>query len=370
MRADLLFPFQVLTVRAPYVPSSRNSLRIVLAIGLWLVTATGVAHAHPGRLGRPVTWTDWNFDPVLSIVLALGTWTYLRGVLRLRRRKGAACLVNRRHLGAFIMGMLCLAVALLSPLDLLSEQLAWGHMVQHMLLMTVAAPLIILGAPLPIWLWGLSPANRRMTIWLWRRGQNWPIPWKLLWQPVLPWTLFAVAIWVWHLPVLYQAALRQPVVHDLQHLTFFGTACLFWRPLLDPLSRFRIDGVTASVMLFATTLHSTILGVLMTLAPTPWYPDYLGRTTWWGISPLEDQQLAGLIMWMPACFPYLVAAVVLLAREVSRRSNPHTGTIQQSLWRSTIESIPPRTSLPVEACGDALIPRRMAEILPSQQGKP
>lgn len=142
----------------------------------------------------------------------------------------------------------------------------------------------------------------------------------MLRHPVPLGAVYALALWAWHLPLLYESALRHAAVHDVQHLMFFGAACLFWRGLLDPLSRFRLDGGTAVLLLFATTLHSTVLGVLMTLAPAPWYAEYVGRTQWWGLSPLEDQQLAGLIMWMPACVPYVVAAAALLGIEIHGRT--------------------------------------------------
>jgi len=136
---------------------------------------------------------------------------------------------------------------------------------------------------------------------------------RWLWHPLVAWSLYAVAMWAWHLPAFYASALRDPFVHDLQHLSFFASGCIFWRVLLDPRSRQRTVGLLAVVYLFTTTLHATLLGVLMTLAPTPWYPDYVGRTTLWQLTAMEDQQLAGLIMWMPACAAYLLIAVVAVA---------------------------------------------------------
>jgi cytochrome c oxidase assembly factor CtaG len=128
------------------------------------------------------------------------------------------------------------------------------------------------------------------------------------------WLLFACALWSWHHPLLYQAALRDPLVHDAQHLTFFVVAALFWRLALDPFSRRRLHPVPAIGYLFVTSLHASVLGIFMALAPTSWYLDYTLRTPPFGLTPLADQQIAGLIMWVPACLLYPLVAVALVGR--------------------------------------------------------
>lgn len=296
---------------------------------LWLgVTAVVVllhpdaAWAHLGRYDRKVEISDWNLDPVLLLNFTILLWLYVRGLSRIWYRAGIGRVVRPTQVAAMGAGMLALVAVLVTPVDALGEQLAWVHMVQHMILMTLAAPLIVLGAPSAIWLWGISPFWRRMFGRLLRLLQSWRIPARLLWQPIVIWSAYAAVMWLWHIPVLYEAALRNPFVHDLQHLTFFIVACLFWRVVLDPVSRFRIGPGVGVLYLFTTTLHATVLGVWMTLAPLPWYADYFGRSEMWGLTPLEDQQLAGLIMWMPACFPYLVAAVALIG-QCLRETSPH-----------------------------------------------
>ena len=117
---------------------------------------------------------------------------------------------------------------------------------------------------------------------------------------------------MWHVPVLYEAALHSELVHDLQHLMFFVVACLFWRVLVDPLSRLRLSPGLGVVYLFATSLHATFLGVFMALAPTPWYGFYESTTAAWNLTALEDQQVAGLIMWMPMCMIYAFAAAIIM----------------------------------------------------------
>jgi cytochrome c oxidase assembly factor CtaG len=287
--------------------------RIPILAALAPLAATP-AWAH----GTPVLpdarwWTQWNFDPVIVInLLALGA-AYAFGLRRLRAQRAERTLVRGRHVAAFAVATGFLAVALLSPVARFAGELLWIHMVQHMVLMNVAAPLFVLGAPGRVLPWALNPADRawvgRVKLALTRRG----VPRYLLWQPVTLAALYATVLWVWHLPRFYEAALRSQVVHDLQHLMFFAVSALFWRVLFDPIGRLCMARAPAVIYLFLTSLHATILGVFMALAPRLWYPTYAGRTEPWGVSALEDQQLAGYIMWMPACMVYAVIAAVLFA---------------------------------------------------------
>lgn len=277
----------------------------------------GVALAHGGPLHRRVTWSDWNWDPVAVIVLGAVAWCYLLGLYRLWQRAGSGRVVRRSQAGCFMAGWLVLALSVLSPLDPLSDQLGAAHMVQHMLLMTLAAPLIVWGAPAYVMLWGMDPYWRRVLTHGRRRLFEYHAPLHWLWQPLFIWFMYFAVLWVWHLPLLYGAALTNPVVHDLQHMLFFAVSILFWRVVLDPLSHKRISPGLGTLFLFTTTLQATILGVFMTLSPVVWYPGYEGRTAMWGYTALEDQQLAGLIMWMPACAVYLFVAMLLLVRVLS-----------------------------------------------------
>jgi cytochrome c oxidase assembly factor CtaG len=253
----------------------------------------------------------WSAEPLVAANIALWLALYGRGVHRLWRLDGRARGISRGRAAAFGLGMLALALALLSPLDVLSSELAWVHMVQHMTLMVVAAPLLVLGRPglavfwaLPApWRKRLADARRRLT----RRSLA-----AWLWRPMGLWAIFALTLWIWHLPALYEAALRLSWVHDMQHLAFFGAGCLFWRVLADPLGRRWLPPLLGVIYLFTTSLHATLLGLFMALAPRPWYPTYAHRAPGWGLSAIADQQLAGLIMWMPACLVFAVAAVWLI----------------------------------------------------------
>jgi putative membrane protein len=136
--------------------------------------------------------------------------------------------------------------------------------------------------------------------------------WRAITGPLTVWALHGVALWVWHIPSLYEAALRNDGIHAVQHLCFFVTAGLFWWALVH--GRFGRAGYGVAVFyVFTTALHSSILGALMTFAPRLWYPLYEARTLRWHLSPLEDQQLAGLLMWVPAGVIFLILGLALFA---------------------------------------------------------
>lgn len=289
--------------------SGRASWRRLAARALLLLVALAPsAWAHgPGAPSRPA----WRVDPLIALNLSAMALVYAAGLRRLWRRAGVGGGVSRARAGMFAGGVLVLAIALLSPVDRLSDELQWVHMVQHMLLMNVAAPLVVAGAPLRVALWSLPLPQRRRWGGALTRLDGWRPGGYLLGQAALTWTLYAGTLWVWHLPRFYEAALRAPLLHDVQHLTFFVASAAFWRALLDPLRRLALAPALGVVYLFATSLHATALGVFMALSPAAWYPIYAPRVEAWGLGLLEDQQLAGLIMWMPACMVYaLVAAAV------------------------------------------------------------
>jgi cytochrome c oxidase assembly factor CtaG len=282
--------------------------RATVLAGTLLVACPSLCRAHGRRADPDTWWQAWNWDPLVLLTCGLLAWLYGRGLGRLRTR--ARHKVRVWQAASYFAGLLTVAAALVSPLDALSEELSSLHMVQHMLLMTVAAPLVALGSPAFVLAWGLS--GMRLE-----RGRA-PLPRAfrilaadLLWQPLFLWVLFAATLWVWHHPTLYHAALRYPLAHDAQHISFFVAGCLFWRVCFDPLGRRRLNPGMAVPYLFTTSLHASLMGVFLALSPLVWYGDYATRTWLWGFTPLEDQQLAGLIMWMPACLVYPAAAAIL-----------------------------------------------------------
>lgn len=234
----------------------------------------------------------------VSSLLAATAAAYAGGVARLWRNAGVGQGVRALQGVAFACGCVVIAVALLSPLDDLSERLLSAHMVQHELLMLIAAPLVAMSAPLVAFLWLLPPAGRRRAMTT-VRAPAIDAAWAAVMAPATVWLLHALALWIWHLPALYEAAVESESIHALQHLSFFGTSVMFWWGIAH--GRYgRIGYGAAVVYVFATAVHSGVLGALLTFSPGPWYPFYGPTTQAAGWSPLEDQQLAGLLMWVPA----------------------------------------------------------------------
>jgi cytochrome c oxidase assembly factor CtaG len=204
-----------------------------------------------------------------------------------------------------------LGVALGPPLHHLSETRFAMHMVQHELLMTVAAPFLVAGFPLAAAARRLPRRTQRaLARARWRHGLE--RAWHALTHPGLAFTLHGAAIWGWHVPALFDRSVTMPAVHALQHASFIGTALLFWASVLRP----RHGEGIAVMSLFLTTMHTTLLGALIALAGRPWYLAYEGRTIG---SLLADQQLGGYIMWMPGGMSYAIAAFVLAGRWLAPR---------------------------------------------------
>jgi cytochrome c oxidase assembly factor CtaG len=204
---------------------------------------------------------------------------------------------------SFWAGWISLALALVSPLHPLGEVLFSAHMVQHEILMLVAAPLLVFSRPLVPMLWAL-PLQ-------WRRAVGPICKWRGL-SPLGAWGVHAIALWAWHAPPLFQATLTNEWVHTAQHLSFFISAVLFWW------SRFyshgRLSYGAAVLYVFTTSVHTSILGALLTFAPSLWYPIYAKGTAIWGLTPLQDQQIGGLVMWVPGGVIYLGIGLYLFAQ--------------------------------------------------------
>jgi putative membrane protein len=208
---------------------------------------------------------------------------------------------------AFITAILGMVVALISPLDAMSAALFSAHMLQHLLLMLLAAPLWILSRPIAPLLRALPLAwAHQIGVFLQR-----PILQKL-WQRLshLGSALFLhlFALWIWHLPMLYELALVNGFAHALEHASFFGTAALFFQALYRS-----ADFGLRLLSVFVVMMASGLLGALMTFANSVWYSAHAAYSALWGLSPLEDQQLAGLFMWIPPGFIYVLLAALLLA---------------------------------------------------------
>lgn len=278
----------------------------------------------------------WNTTVRLTIGLTVSALIYGCGLYRLWRKAGVGQGVSRRQAISYAGGWLTIFVALVSPVDALSSELFAVHMIQHLLLILVAAPLIVLGAPLFVALFALPSPARKKLAGQFVRESFWRSSWDLVSQPLLVWSAFFATLWLWHVPGLYEAALRDQVVHDVQHLAFMTAACLTWWILLNPMGRLKLSRGAGVLYLFTTSLHAGALGVLLTLSPDGWYAHYEETTAAWGLTVLQDQQLAGIIMWMPAFFVYVALATVIFAlwlREseaVDRRTERYVQRIERN----------------------------------------
>jgi putative membrane protein len=256
-------------------------------------------------------WQHWNWNPTFILVLGLVIWAYLRGVQKVWLRAGVGQVIGRWQPAAFILGLATLFIALNSPLDAWATALFSAHMLQHLLLILVAAPLLVSGAPLVPLLWALPKRVRQEIASYWNRISIIQKLWHGLNQPLLVWFLYAVILWLWHLPYLYQLALTQDWVHQLEHITFLGAALLWWWVVIQPTGYRRYKRGSNILLIFTTALHGGALGALITFARVPLYPVYAPTVAAWELTLLEDQQLAGLVMWIPSSVVYVVTAVTL-----------------------------------------------------------
>lgn len=238
---------------------------------------------------------------------------------------------------AFALGWATIFYALLSKLDVMSDVLFSAHMTQHELLMVIAAPLLVAGRPFAAGLHGLTPRPRAVAITFFRRIRR---PWRALTHPVVVLFVHAIALWMWHIPVLFEAALANELVHAVQHLMFFITAAMFWWSIMH--GRWGKVGYGVAVFFtFATMMHTSILGVLLTFGNRLWYPSYAEHSQ----HALDDQRLAGLIMWIPAGTIFLIVALALFAAwlgESERRARISTLTLLLCIFLVACEPNPKR----------------------------
>jgi putative membrane protein len=291
--------------KSPHGRRRRNAIAAIL-----FAAAASPGFAHGGG-GEQTGLGAWEFDPGVVAGLALSAVLYARGLHRLRRATASAHKLAR-DAAYFTGGWWLLVVALVSPLHPWGRELFAAHMTQHELLMVAAAPLLALGRPGRVFLWAFSkPAARELALWNHALGGAWL--WARLTRPLTAWLVHLFALWIWHVPVLFEATRSSELVHALQHASFLFSALWFWHSVFHT-PHARLGCGLAVLSLFATALQSGALGALITFARQVWYPGYEFTTLRWGLTPLEDQQLGGLIMWIPAGLVYIVAALRLVSR--------------------------------------------------------
>jgi putative membrane protein len=274
-----------------------------------------MASFYPGRLpycGSPpvpeVVWTRWNLDPVLLLFLFVILAFYLFGADKLAR-VGRVTTPWRRC--AFITGWIIGSGALISPLCPLSVSLFSARVGQHMILSLISAPLVILGRPGPAFgtLWPpyaqWLATNKALLI---ARGAAGSV------------VAFTVAMWFWHAPGPYDATFASTFVYWTMHLSIFGSALMVWNVLLD-----QTPGRSVAVLAVGgvSTLQMTFLGALITMTPHMLYSPHVLTPYAWGMTQAGDQQLGGLIMWVPGCTVFLAATIFALGRTMSERSPSH-----------------------------------------------
>jgi putative membrane protein len=262
------------------------------------------ASAHPGESLQPDDlWVSWSFDWGVIVPLAMSAFLYGLGSRR-------QIVWSGRQPAFFWSGWTVLALALVSPLHPLGEALFSAHMVQHEMLMLLAAPLLALSRPSLTFVWGM-PFEWRRGLGRWAKLKYIRRSWNFLVDPFTAWWIHAAAIWLWHVPFLFQLTLRSEIAHTAQHLSFFLSALLFWWALFY--AHGRLGRGAAVFYVFTTAVHTSALGALLTFAPILWYPAYSHTTQAWGLTPLEDQQIGGLVMWIPAGLVYLAAGLRFFA---------------------------------------------------------
>ena len=309
----------------------RRPALLLLLTTAYCLLPTAYCFAHGGGpQGFSELPYTWGRDPLVWLCLAASGWLYARGVRRLWRESGRGRGIRRWEAAAYACGWAALFVALVSPLHPWGEVLFAAHMTQHELLMVAAAPLVVLGRPVVAFLWAV-PTDYARVLGDAAKAGWFRRAWRTLTNPLAAWALHAAALWAWHVPAMFQATLRSDAAHTLQHVSFLGSALLFWWALVH--GPRGLMGYGAAVLyLFTTSVHSGVLGAFLTFTGRVLYPAYAPTTGAWGLTPLEDQQLGGLIMWVPAGLVYVAAGLALLAgwmreseRRVSRRERVTKG---------------------------------------------
>ena len=280
---------------------------------LFLIAGSNVAWAHGLPEPGSSPWLAWNAEPDAVMSLATALIWYGLGVWRLSTEAELGRVVTRARMTAYLAGLAVLAVALLSPVDTVGDELFWLHMVQHLLLTLVVPPLLVWSRPAVILMWAFPQQLRRRISRVWNRSGLGAVV-RVLHAPALVWVLFTGTFIGWHLPGPFQLALDHRGVHEAEHLSFFVTALLFWTVVIAPSTRGRLGYGARLLFLLTNGVLTGFPGALMVLAPRTLYPIQALRSPEWGLTGLEDQQIAGALMWVVGSFIYLAAGSLLFVR--------------------------------------------------------
>ncbi len=265
---------------------------------------------------------SWTSPIWVDVTLCLTALIYIRGWLRIRSLLPE--LIPIWRLSAFLGGVFSLWIAIGSPLEAFDDVSLTAHMVQHLLLMAVAPPLLLLGAPSLPFLKGLPQ-------WIVRRAvgpvlRSALVKWlgRLLTHPAICWLAAAVALLGWHIPAAFELALRSALWHDIEHICFLVTSLLFWWPAIEPFpSDSRWPRWSIPLYLFLGALPGSALGAFLTFCDRVLYPSYAAAPKLFAVSPMEDQIIAGALMWVFGTFVYTVPAVIVTLQLLSPQSEPN-----------------------------------------------
>lgn len=283
---------------------------------------------------------SWAWRPEIILSLGLAATLHLVGRRRLKLRGGAQIIAPWRS-AAYLGGLVTLWIALMSPIDVLSAQLFSMHMIQHLLLVMIAPPLLLIADPMPIMLWGL-PAVLRKEVGHWLRPEA---PFRRVVRavttPGLVWLYFVAAMVGWHDPMAYNATLESELVHDLEHLTFFGTAMLFWWHVIGcaPHIHRRLSPIVRIGYVLSVVPASALTGIAIAFASEPIYRYYTTVPRLGGMTVMEDQMLGGTIMWIPGSMMYIIAALILIAGLI--RAEDRKEPLPEAEWAADEAMIAP-----------------------------
>ncbi len=291
--------------------------------------------------------SSWDWRIELIIVLALAGTIYTRGWWRLRQRTAPRHGLNRWQAAAvwrpvaYLGGLLILGLALMSPIDVIGSQLFFLHMIQHIIIVSFVPPLLWLANPLPFFLWGLPGQSRiRFGRLLGRYGKL-RLGLRKFTGPGTIWMVFVILYIGWHNPMLYNAALESELVHDLEHLSFFGAAMLYWWLIIGagPVVHKPLSVVGRFIFVLMAIPPNMITGMAIAFSEGPIYAHYEAMPRLWNFSVMADQRLAGVIMWVPGSMMYIVYALILVARWLKQEEEKPA--LPESEWASDEALIAP-----------------------------
>jgi putative membrane protein len=248
-------------------------------------------------------WSRWSLNPVIIFALFVAAWMYGRGLISINDQASVLRCVPLWRTGAFVAGIVMLIVSFHSPLNALANTLFSAHMTQVVLLFAVAPLLLMLGEPGYVYTWSIP------ITWRWKVGRifrNRPSKWLAMMfrKAAVVWTLHTLVLWLWHVPDLYDLTLRSPFFQTVAQILALTVALLYWRLVI-----LCMQHRTSGALLLASVIQTSILGALMTFSPAPWNALHTFYVEVWGLTVLGDQQLGGLMLWLPMLGVYLTAAL-------------------------------------------------------------